>query len=126
MRALIVAIVLAGSIGIGSADPLVHVTAMSAKVDASRVRAQLTRELASHNTFDVAVSESTIAVSRRRIEITVELRLAVSDRNGKIVSFVRATASAHGAQRAAAALREQATASAISAAIERLRSARQV
>jgi hypothetical protein len=133
MRAAIIALVIAGLGTSGLAAPAsVHVTVsattLDAKTRAHRVRTSFAHKARQANltgsTFDLSLSERTAAVSRREIEITVHLCVTISDRAGRMTSIVRSAASAKGSIKSIAMLREEATASAIDAAIKRARAAR--
>jgi hypothetical protein len=122
---VIVSIVIAGLATSGSAS--VHVRAAD-RAHADYVKQSFARELASAKlsgaTYDLAVRETVSPLSSRQIEVTIELRIAISDRTGRMISFARASANASGSQKAIASLRAQATTDAIEAAVERVRTAR--
>ena len=125
MRLLVVAIVMALTTATGSAT--VHVSATD-KARAAQVKECFARELAQAKlpgaTYDLAVSDKLVAISQRHVQLTVELRIAISDREGRVISVARASANASGSRTAIPALLDQATTNAIVAAIERVRSAR--
>ena len=125
MRAFLIAILLVATAATGSAT--VHVSAAD-KARAEHVKQWFSRELGQAKlpgaTYDLAVRDSLVTVSKRHVEIRVELQIAISDRNGQLISVARASANASGSHKAIATLRDQATTTAIEAAIERVRSAR--
>jgi hypothetical protein len=135
MRATLIAIMIVALGGIGAAAPMtpsVHVTVSATTLDvkthADRVRTKFAHKAQLANlhasTFDLAVSESVSLLPRREVEITVQLRVTISDRSGRMTSIVRSVASAKGSSRSISILRDEATASAIDAAIVRARAAR--
>jgi hypothetical protein len=133
MRAALIALVISGLAGSTLAAPAsVHVTVsasvLDSKTHAHRVRTSFAHKAQLANltssTFDVSVTEKLATVSRREIEITVQLCVTISDRAGRMTSIVRSAASAKGSVKSVAILREEATAGAIDAAIKRARAAR--
>ena len=125
MRLLIIAIVMAMTTATGSAT--VHVSAAD-KARAAHVKECFSREIANAKlhgaTYDLAVNDKLVAISQRRVELTVELRIAISDRDGRVISVARASANARGSRTAIASLLDQATRNVIEAAVERVRAAR--
>jgi phage I-like protein len=125
MRLLIIAIVMAVTTATGSAT--VHVSAAD-KARAAHVRECFSRELANAKlqgaTYDLAVKDKLVAISQRHVELTVELRIAISDRDGRLISVARASANTSGSRTAVASLLDQATTKAIQVAVERVRATR--
>ena len=125
MRLLIIAIVMAVTTVTGSAT--VHVSAAD-KARAAHVKECFSRELANAKlhgaTYDLAVTDKLVAISQRSVQLTVELRIAISDRDGRLMSVARASANTSGSRTAIASLLDQATRNAIEAAIARVRAAR--
>lgn len=137
MRTLVIAVALVVMGGIGNAAPgtNVHVTLSAAsgavldrEAQTEKIRARFLRELAKAglrgSTFDLVVNESMVTLARRQMEVTVELEMAISKRTGRIFSLVRTSATANGSVKSLAMLRDEATATAIAAAIERARAVR--
>ena len=125
MRLLIIAIVMAMTAATGSAT--VHVSAAD-KARAAQVKECFARELASVKlpgaTYDLAVNDRLVAISQRHVELVVELRVAISDREGRVISVATAKANASGSRSAFTSLRDQATTTAIASVIERVRTTR--